>query len=206
MIGVIPQPGLKGRWKVKAPFSLTAGKLYTLSAVRFFIDLENHGDNIFEVYYGPMSIDKATFTKDKRDGAVMLTLTTDDEGPRYIPSSFIESYPSLDSVQYHHVVLSASIGAIPVTTSLDFLETQVANVISDTIGVTPVINWGVMPLLSVVSPVQHQANEAKREAKIKNRTSDYARLLEEQQKNALLAQRLAVAEKIIKDLKDKGII
>ena len=136
----------------------------------------------------------------------MLTLTTDDEGPRYIPSSFIESYPSLDSVQYHHVVLSASIGAIPVTTSLDFLETQVANVISDTIGVTPVINWGVMPLLSVVTPVQHQANEAKREAKIKNRTSDYARLLEEQQKNALLAQRLAVAEKIIKDLKDKGII
>lgn len=206
MIGVIPQTGLQGRWEVKDPFVVRPGTLYRLEAVRSFTDLENNGINIFETYYGPMGIARDVFNKDKRDGALLFSLLSATEAPIYIPSSFVTAFPSLDSIQYHHVVMSASIGALPVTTSLDHLETQVANVISDTIGVKPTIHFGVMPLLSVVTPIQHETNEAKREAAIKNRTTDYARLAEEQRKNALLSQRLAVAEQIIKDLKAQGKI
>ncbi|MNK80270.1 hypothetical protein D3C87_999750 [compost metagenome] len=90
--------------------------------------------------------------------------------------------------------------------SLDFLITQVAKVISDTIGVTPTINIGVVPLLSVVTPDEHETNEARREAAISNRTTDYARLAEQQRLNTLLSQRLSVAESIIKKLKDDGLI
>lgn len=206
MVNVIPPNGTKGRWEVKAPWTVRPGTLYTLGAVRFFVDIENNGVNVFETYYGPMGLSREEFNADKRAGVSMLTLLSDTESPIYIPSSYVTAYPSLDSVAYHHVVLSASCGALPVTTNLEFLQTQVANVISDTIGVTPEINIGVVPLLSVVTPIQHETNEAKREAAIGNRTTDYARLAEEQQKNALLSQRLAVAEQIIKNLKDQGII
>lgn len=206
MANVIPQTGLKGRWEVKAPWSVKAGTLYTLGAVRYFVDIENNAGNVYETYYGPLGVSKDVYNTDKRNGEVMLTLLSDTEAPIYIPSSFVTAYPSLDSVAYHHVVISASCGALPVTTSLEYLETQVANVISDTIGVTPEIHIGVVPLLSVVTPEQHEENEARREAAIKNRTSDYARLLEAQQQNALLSQQLAVAQQIIKDLKDRGLI
>uniref|UniRef100_A0AB39CD86 Uncharacterized protein n=1 Tax=Pseudomonas phage RVTF4 TaxID=3236931 RepID=A0AB39CD86_9VIRU len=206
MANVIPQPGIKGRWEVKAPWTVKPGMLYELGAVRYFVDIENNGVNVFETYYGPSGLSRDVYNADKRAGAVMLTLLSDSEAPIYIPSSYVTRFPSLDSVAYHHVVLSASCGALPVTLSLDYLVTQVANVISDTIGVTPEINIGVVPLLSVVTPEQHETNEAKREAAIKNRTSDYARLLEEQQKNTQLTQKLAVAESIIKNLKDQGII
>jgi len=206
MANVIPQIGIKGRWEVKNPFVTKPGLLYTLGAIRSFIDLENKGENVFETYYGPMAIANSVYTEDRRNGVMILTLLSDTDAPIYIPSSFVTAYPSLDSKAYHHVVLSASCGALPVTVSLDFLTTQVAKVISDTIGVEPTINIGVVPLLSVVTPEQHETNEAKREAAISNRTTDYARLAEEQQKNLALTQRLAVAEQIIKKLKDQGLI
>lgn len=206
MTSVIPQTGLKGRWEVKDPFSVTPGQLYLLGAVRSFTDIENNGVNVFETYYGSIGIGREQAEADRRAGVMILSLLSDTEGPKYIPSSFITAYPSLDSRSYHHVVVSASLGALPVTVSLDFLVTQLSKVISDTIGVTPTINIGVVPLLSVVTPEQHETNEAKREAAIVNRTTDYARLLEEQRKNALLSQRLAVAENIIKNLKDQGLI
>jgi len=206
MTNVIPQPGLKGRWEVKSPWVVKSGILYELGAVRYFVDLENNGTNVFETYYGPSGLSRDVYNADKRAGVVLLSLISDSEAPIYIPSSYVTRYPELDSIAYHHVVVSASCGALPVTLSLDFLLTQVANTISNTIGVTPEINVGVVPLLSVVTPVQHETNEALREAAISNRTSDYARLLEEQQKNVQLSQRLAVAEQIIKNLKDQGII
>ncbi|QBJ02742.1 hypothetical protein MZD04_gp216 [Pseudomonas phage Psa21] len=206
MASVIPQIGIKGRWEVKDPFSVQPGLLYTLGAIRSFVDIENNGVNVFDTYYGPVGIPQATYSDDRRKGVMLLTLLSDTVAPIYIPSSFVTAYPSLDSVNYHHVVLSASCGALPVTMSLDFLVSQVAKIVSDTIGVTPTINIGVVPLLSVVTPEQHETNEAKREAAIANRTTDYARLAEEQRKNALLSQRLAVAETIIKNLKDQGLI
>jgi hypothetical protein len=206
MASVIPQIGIKGRWEVRAPFSVKPGLLYTLGAIRSFIDIENNGVNVFETYYGPIALTQAQYNDDRRQGIMLLTLLSDTDAPLYIPSSFVTAFPSLDSVAYHHLVLSASCGALPVTMSLDFLVTQVGKVISDTIGVTPTINIGVVPLLSVVTPDQHETNEARREAAISNRTTDYARLAEEQRKNTLLSQRLAVAESIIKKLKDDGLI
>ncbi len=206
MTSVIPQIGLKGRWEVKAPFFVTPGTLYELGAIRSFVDLENNSINVFETFYGTAGLTKDITERDRRAGVMILSLLSDTQGPIYIPSSYVTAYPALDSKAYHHVVLSASLGALPVTLSLDFLVTQVAKVISDTIGVVPTINLGVVPLLSVVSPEDHETNEAKREAAIANRTTDYARLLEEQRKNALLSQRLTVAESSIKNLKDQGLI
>lgn len=206
MASVIPPPGTKGRWALKNPFVTKPGMLYSLGAIRSFIDIENNGVNVFETYYGPFSIDKSVSVKDRRDGVMILTLLSDTEGPIYVPSSYVVDYPRLDSVAYHHVVMSASLGALPVTVPLDFLVTQIAKVCSDTIGVTPTINIGVVPLLSVVTPEEHETNEAKREAAISNRTTDYARLAEEQQKNAVLSQKLTIAENIIKNLKDQGLI
>ncbi|MNC16985.1 hypothetical protein D3C81_280010 [compost metagenome] len=206
MASVIPQIGIKGRWEVRAPFSTKPGLLYTLGAIRSFIDIENNGVNVFETYYGPIALTQAQYNEDRRQGVMLLTLLSDTDAPLYIPSSFVTAFPALDSVAYHHLVLSASCGALPVTMSLDFLITQVAKVISDTIGVTPTINIGVVPLLSVVTPDEHETNEARREAAISNRTTDYARLAEQQRLNTLLSQRLSVAESIIKKLKDDGLI
>lgn len=206
MASLAPPLGTKGRWQLKEPFVTVPGQLYELGADRSFIDIENNGVNVFETYYGPFALDRATMTADRRNGERILTLLSDTLAPIYVPTSYVTAYPLLDSVAYHHVVMSASIGALPVTVSLDFLETQLAKICSDTIGVTPTINIGVVPLTSVVTPEQHETNEALRESAIANRTTDYARLAEEQNKNAVLSQKLTIAETIIKNLKDQGLI
>lgn len=201
MTNIIPTPGIKGRWTVKDPFSVKIGTLYTLGAVRSFTDIENNGTNVYETYYATTTpqLSLADYKKDRKDGAWLLTLMSDTDAPIYIPSTYILTYPNLDSIPYHHVVISGSVGAIPVNLDLDHLITQLAAVFSDTIGIVPELHIGVVPLTSVVTPEQHATNEAKREAAISNRTTDYARLVEEQRKNTLIQQRLTIAEKIIKD-------
>jgi hypothetical protein len=199
--GIIPQIGTKGRWVLKNPFSTTPGLLYTLGATRFFVDIENQGVNVYETFYATASpaIPQADYQRDRNDGVVLLTLLSDTEAPRYVPSSYVVQYPAVESVPYQHLVISASIGALPVAMDLQFLQDQVSKIISDTIGVTPVINIGAVPLLTVMTPAQHNLAEALREGKINNRTTDYALLVEERRQKTLLAQRLAIAEKIIKD-------
>lgn len=198
---LIPPPGTKGRYTVKVPFKTTPGVLYTCGAIRYFVDIENKGGNVYDEYYAnaPTPISEAIYRTDRQNGEVIVTLLSDTEAPIYLPSSYITEYPALDSVAYHHVVASASIGAIPVSLSLDFLETQLQKIISDTIGVTPTIHWGVVPLSAVMTPAQHESAEAAREAAITNRTTDYARLAVVQAQLDLTQERLQIAEKIIKD-------
>jgi hypothetical protein len=201
MTSIIPQVGMQGTWMVKDPFSVRIGTLYTLKAIRSFITIENDGVNVYETYYANTTprLTESDFRRDQKNGVYILTLTSDTEGPLHIPSSYITRYPGLDSIPYHHVVVSLSLGALPVTLDLTHLLNTLADAASDTIGVRPEMHVGVVPLTTVVTPLQHETNEAKREAAISNRTTAYARVTELERQNRLLKDRLVIAEKIILD-------
>lgn len=195
----IPPIGTRGIYSLKAPWSAEPTILYTCIAIREFEDLENLGTNVYETYYAPMDLTEDDHREDQSKGAVIVTLASDTTAPIYIPSSYIASYPNLSYRNYQHVVLSASLGPLPDYIDMTFAREQLASVLADVIGKTPTVNVSIAAMYGMVSPQEHEALEAARQAAIASRTTDRAKLLAVQQQNAQLMQRLAILENICKD-------
>lgn len=197
-MALTPPIGTRGRYTVKAPFMTDDGVIYTCSALRRFIDLENLGTRIYETYYAPFDLAQADMEQDRRDGVLMVTLTSESHAPLYIPTSYITSFPDLSYRNYQHVVMSASLGPLPDYIDLTFARQQMQNVISDVTGVATEVFLSIAPMSDTVTPDEHEALEAAREASINNRTTDYARTLDKDQKIQRLEARNAVLVEILR--------
>lgn len=195
----VPPIGTRGLYSLKAPYSTVPNELYTCAAIRYFKDVEDQGVDVYKRYYLPNDIDINIYQKDLAAGVVIVTLMSDSQSPIYVPSSYIAAFPNLGTVNYHHVVISASLGPLPEYLDLTFLKDQVAGVISDVIGVTPEVFENVAAMTGSVKPEDHDALEVARQAQIVNRTTDYAKVIELQERNTTLEQKLTILEKIVID-------
>lgn len=198
---LIPAVGTRGRYVLKAPFdaAMQPNTLYTLSAVRKFDEIDTFGQNIYEQFYQPYGLTEADVAADRNAGALIITLMTTNSQPMYVPSSYVQSYPDLSYKPYNQYIMVLSVGALASDTLFEPTIQGLKNTVSDFLGVEPTVNVASMPLSDVVTPEQHENQEAARQAAIANRTTDYARVVELQGQNALLQQRITILEKIVKD-------
>ncbi|MNE31197.1 hypothetical protein D3C80_1247490 [compost metagenome] len=127
----------------------------------------------------------------------IVSLTSATQAPIYVPSSYILSFPGLTSFNYQNVVLSLSLGPLPDTLDLTFLKTQISTTVAAVIGVPPTVFENVAATTGVVTPEQHDALEAARQAAVTNQTTDYARYIEERDKRIVLETKLAALEALM---------
>ena len=198
MTDLVPPVGTTGRYTVKAPFSVNPGKVYTCSAVRKFIDVENQGIRIFETYYETMGLTPQDLAEDRMAEARLITLTSETDKPIYLPSTYITSYPDGSYRNYQRIVMAAEIGMIPDYIDLTHAIASVKDVLSDVIGIEPNVVVAVAPTLDQVTPQEAEALEAVRTAAINNRTTEYARRLANEQTITRLQTRLSIAEDILR--------
>lgn len=198
MASPTPTIGLKGRYSLKAPFQTEPGILYTCAALRRFVDLRNLGKDVYDTYYAPFDLDQSTYETDRKNNEVIVTLVSSETAPVYVPSSFIQSYPSLDNVPQQHVVLSVSLGLLPDTIDLTFAKQQVAAAVSDVTGVEPEVFVNVAPTDGDLTHEEAEAAAVARDEAVKKRTTDYARNLELENQVQTLTQRLTICEEILR--------
>lgn len=200
MAKITPSLNARGIYTLRTPFPDISNKIYECTAVRSFGDYIDLGKSAFDEVYAPLSIDLSVYEDDLADKANIVTLTSPNEPTIHVPDTFIEKYPDLEYVRYANVAISASLGAIPDELSLLLLQDQVAGVISDVIGVTPVVRIHAYASAGVVTMAQHAINEAARTAAVTNRTTDRARYIALATEKALLEQRVQDLEEALESL------
>lgn len=195
-----PPLGARGRYTVKSPWTTNPGKLYTCVAIRSFSDIYELGFDVYDTYYVPMGLTNGTvsggqtfsFNAEKTIGANIITLRSDDNDDDfiYIPDTYILSYPDVGEVRYSHMVLSASLGALPDYLDLASVKDAVRNVIAQHYGVVPTVNEHRAPSVSNPTRLQHESLEAARIGAITLLETDHAKYLRLQGQNLLLQNQI----------------
>lgn len=192
-----PSLNAKGIYRLKAPFENISTKVYQCVAIRSFKDYLDKGESAFDLVYAPNTLSEAEYQADKKEGANIITLASDNEKTILVPDTYIEKYPDLEYVQYSNLVVAASLGPLPDEMSLELLKEQVAGVISDVIGVTPVVYIHASGSSGVITLAEHDIKETTRLAAVTNRDTDRARLIAANELIAKLQQQIIDLEDAI---------
>lgn len=194
---VTPLPNMRGLYTLKMPWTTDNKVLYTCTALRLFRELIASGVDVYSQYYSPKGLQQSDYDTDLAAGAILCVLQGDDGSVINVPDTYIVSYPDQSVPSVGHFVLSASIGPMRMDVNLDFLRSKVGEVISDTIGVVPEVFVDVLDSSTVMTREEYDAMEAARTASIKNRSTTYALLLQEQALTSVLQNKVAELQSLL---------
>lgn len=200
MSRVTPPLRVKGTFQLRLPFVADPSTSYTVTAIRTFEEIRARSTDPMALVYTPVGLLPTDYALDVSDGAVIVTLMSANGKPIYVPDTYIVAYPDMGAIEYSHWVISASLGPLPSKFDTTLLEAQVAAVISDYIGVVPVINVGRAELLDVVSQTEHDQLQAAREGNIVNRKTDRARAIAAETLVAEQLLRIQALEQMITEM------
>ena len=188
MSRITPAIGASGIYVVTTPYTIRPATTYTCKAIRSFDDIYRLNEDVFALYYEPYGLTLVEFNNDVAAGAVIVTLMANEIGlevnpsdPKtiiYIPDTYISSFPNGDAIPYSHIVLSASLGALPDYLDVSDTMSDIGNIISEKIGVTPEVNIHKAPMSNVMTSSAHNAAEIARQAAVTNRNTIYTQYYE----------------------------
>lgn len=188
MARLTPPLGIRGLFSLRLPFLATGTVIYRVGAEQTFEDMIKRGLDPMKVVYEPVGLSTVDYANDQAVGAAIITLLSDTEMPKYVPDTYIDSYPNMGVVAHSRVVMAADLGMLPDTYDLTRAQQAYAKAISDDIGVQPTIVLCVAPVADAITQEQYVQGVNARNAAIKNRTTDYALLLQARDQVAALTQ------------------
>lgn len=185
-IPMTPSLNSTGLFTAIAPFTIPGDTLYTCKAINSYPALVNAGVNVYAVYYQANGLTLTQYQADYNAGANIVTLMSQTAATVMLPDTYIGSVPNSGNVAYVEFLAVLNLGPLPQSTSMAFLQQQLADVASNVIGVSPTVQIFTLPTTDVMSQEQSAIAEAARQAAITNRTTDYAALLALRQQYATL--------------------
>lgn len=169
----------RGRFKVREPFRISADVDYTCIAIRTFKDMYREGTNPYTAIYSKVGlIDGATFNNEtfsfsrEEDRGINIITLADDLGRSFlIPDNYITSFPSSTSVEYREIILSCSLGALPIDTDITLAQQAIIDAVGAQFGITPSVLTHSLSTLNNPTYEEHLALEQARFAAMENGTT-----------------------------------
>lgn len=151
-----------GIFTVLAPFSITT-VTYSVGSVSTINSLVEAGTNVFNTVYSPVGLVEADYLTDISNGITIVTLISDSGPDITIPSSYIDTYPSLTAVKYSATIISIDVGDLPDTLTLAALLAEVKGTTENHTGITATVKLHKLPA-PAISYAEHLVIDAAREA------------------------------------------
>lgn len=193
-----PPYKVSGLWRLRNPWSCNGTHVYTCIAIRKFDEMILDQIDVYRDYYLPKGVSYTTFEGDRDEGASIVTILSEHGEEIHVPDSFIESYPEVNLADYHHIVLSASLGPLPSKSDLTHALSKVAVTLEGVIGRKPIIKVHSAPVTNAITVKQAKQAEEVRKSAITDKTTTYATVSELEKKytdtlSSLLVMRQYVA-------------
>lgn len=200
MAELLPGLGASGQWKLKPPFNdkLIANLAYTCKAVRKLSEVVATGIDAKAEYYTKYNIDDSVYDQHVKDDISIVTIISSAGNWLFVPSPYLDGWPSGDAVPYAVIGLVANLGALPNTIDPSFLTPIVKNAVVAALGHDPDISFVVLSEVTNKTFAEHESMEVHRQSLITDDNSDYVkRVKAEQALTMALAQNQALQQFII---------
>lgn len=179
-----PSIGASGVFVLKLPWIADVNTTYEVIAVRSFEDIYKAGDDVYPIYYKPMGLVDGVAGFDFKNEVSLkpnlITLQGSNGSVVYVPDTYIAHFPTMGNVNYQHVVITASLGALPESVDLSILRDDVQNLIESRIGAIADTKIMTAPASNQPTTEQHDALEAARLGSITEYENDYTRIKRQQ--------------------------
>lgn len=173
---ILPTIGSSGYFELRAPLDtlIVKNERYTCQAIRKISDYLANNEDPKELIYTPNSID-ADYDIDIKQDVLIVSLQSDNGHWLYIPAKYIIKYPITNGIPYRSIMIGVSLPSMPVARDLSFLETDIANLVTDSLGVTAVIKQVETSRVVLVPVDKHDLSQANRDALGNGRVTDRSR-------------------------------
>lgn len=185
MSNLIPSIRAAGSFEAKNPFNTVVDPsvYYTVEAIRTIPEMQALKLDIYKLVFKPVGVAEADYTTVVNNAinanAVVISLTSRNNDPVYVISTYLESFPLVDGVTYERMCIVADLGACPpalsekINSALDHIKEY----IKSSIGISsPTVTLGTIPTKGYVSKEQSEAWELARENQITSDPSDVVKL------------------------------
>lgn len=197
---ILPTIGSSGTYTLRVPLDtvITLGERYTCQAIRRISDYLANNEAIKDDVYVKLGIDNE-YDIDASADAYILSLQSAKGHWLYVPAHYLVTYPITNGIPYRTMAIGVSLPSIPVTQDLTYLETEIQNIISDTLGVIPVIKQVETSRVVLVDKDRHDTLQMDRDALSANRLTDRTRYMSLLQEHQIALDKIQALEQYIKD-------
>lgn len=181
----IPNLRASGKFVAAAPFDgvVKESTFYTVEAIRTIPEMQALKLDLFKTVWQPAGYTEVDYQSELEtaiaDKAAIISLTSRGQGPVYVPSTFLKSFPMVDGVVYERLALITDLGSCPpnmkdrVNNAIDHFN----NYIKSTFGIQDAnTTLGTIPTRSYVSRQTATDWEASRQLQITAEPSDAVRI------------------------------
>lgn len=165
-VPVTPPINTEGIYVIKQPFELPLNTVYRCEAIRTFPELERRKIDVFESYYEANGLSTEIYEEDSLIDAAIVVLKSVDGELRYVPNTYIESYPGMTGIKYARNVVMADVGLIPSTIDLNLLKASIESVIVQHVGADSIMVVDTMAYSGQITHEDHVRLETARKLKV----------------------------------------
>lgn len=198
---ILPTVGSSGYFQCRAPFDalITPGERYTCEGIRSLSDMLANNETPKVDIYDKYLIDEAVYTQDLDLNMSIVSLQGETGHWLYVPAHYIITYPITNGIPYRTMMIGIALPALPANRDLSFLQTDIVNLVKDSLGVTARTNVTERSRVVLITREKHDAAQAARTAASSGKLTDRARYMATLQELQSATQKIAELERYILD-------
>lgn len=196
-----------GKFVLKKPYVAKESVKYNVTALREFSDLYIKGVDVYSQYYKPyglidgVEVNGSTFSfaTEAKLNPTIITLEGSDDTVIYVPSTYVESFPVSGDVTYSRLILTADLGALPDSVSLESILQDMEDLIQANFGIRPVVNIARGFTIEQPTMDEHLVLEQSRIGSIAVTQNNFTENNKLKEDNALLDSQVKALTAILRD-------
>lgn len=198
---ILPALGSSGTYELAAPYDtkVLPEEIYTCKGIRKLSEYISYNQDAKKTIYDYYGLTENDYENDIKEDMEIISLQNKTGVWLYVPARFILKYPIVNGIPYHQVALVCKLPAIETNKNLDFLRTDIGNLIRDYLGVDSIIDIVELSRVIAVTKEMSDIMTAERAIASSGRVTDRARYTQLLQNHNIALDKITQLETYIKD-------